>query len=112
MLHRRLNNRNRYGYECHALERHKYVQVLYNNLQKKHEILTGRRVIDILETEHEVRVFFEDGACRGDIVVGCDGVHSTVRQFMWTKANTLFPGLINAEEKRCMVISMLLTKSD
>ena len=44
---------------------------------------------------------FEDGACEGDIVVDCDGVHSTVRQLMWENANRLSPGLITAIEKRC-----------
>lgn len=40
-----------------------------------------------------------DGKChRGDILIGCDGVHSFVRSFMWAQANELHPGLIPASD--------------
>lgn len=55
---------------------------------------------DILEDCDGVRVVYQDGICQGDIVAGCDGVHSVVRQIMWERANRVSPGLINAKEKR------------
>ena len=56
---------------------------------------------DILEEDDGVRVVFQDGFCQGDIVAGCDGVHSVVRQIMWDTADRMSPGLIKAEEKSC-----------
>lgn len=92
---------NRYGYECRVLERRKFVQLLYDNLADKARILTGKRVIGISDISNSVRVFFEDGACEGDIVVGCDGTHSKIRELMWENANRSLPDLISADEKNC-----------
>ena len=83
------------------LERHQYIRILYENLRDKSKILTGKRVTDIVEDTDSVRVLYEDGTCEGDIVVGCDGVHSTVRQIMWANANRRSPRMITAAEKRC-----------
>lgn len=62
-------------------------------------------MIDIEEITNGVRVHFEDhGSCEGNIVVGCDGAHSIVRQIMWGKANISSPGLICAGEKRSKML--------
>lgn len=54
------------------------------------------------ETDDGVRVFLKDGSFEdGDMVVGCDGVSSTVRQIMWDKANAAAPNTIGSAEKRC-----------
>lgn len=100
-VHRQSLPLSRYGYEFRVLERRTFVQLLYDNLANKSKILTGKRVFDIIHTSSGVRVLFEDGACEGDIVVGCDGIHSTIRQIMWENANKSLPGLISADEKRC-----------
>lgn len=92
---------NRYGYEFRVLERRAFVQLLYDHLVDKSKILTEKRVIAIDQAHNGVRVTVQDGAYDGDIVVGCDGVHSTVRRIMWEKANKPLPGLISANEKRC-----------
>ena len=60
----------------------------------------GLRVTDILNHDNGVRVFFDTGACEGDIVIGCDGVHSAVREIMWRNANESSTRLISATEKR------------
>ena len=77
------------------------MRILYEKLPDKSKILMGVRVTDVLDYDNGVRVLFHNGACEGDIVVGCDGVHSVVRQFMWKTANKSFPRSITAVEKRC-----------
>jgi 2-polyprenyl-6-methoxyphenol hydroxylase-like FAD-dependent oxidoreductase len=53
----------------------------------------------IEESEDGVRVFLADGSYEdGDIVVGCDGVASAVRQMMWDNANKLVPNSISTRE--------------
>jgi 2-polyprenyl-6-methoxyphenol hydroxylase-like FAD-dependent oxidoreductase len=79
---------------------------LYNNLPDKSKILVNKRVSEVTETAEGVQVHVEDGSTyEGDIVVGCDGVNSTVREFMWANANKAIPGLIPATEKRCKFIN-------
>ena len=46
---------------------------------------------------------------KGDIVVGVDGVHSTVREKMWERADRLEPGIIDVKEKKGSVRSMIPT---
>lgn len=49
-------------------------------------------------------MILENGAVeRGDMVLGCDGVHSLVRQRMWDLANQKIPRIITAQEKTSMV---------
>jgi 2-polyprenyl-6-methoxyphenol hydroxylase-like FAD-dependent oxidoreductase len=79
---------------------------LYDNLPDKSKILVNKRVSGVTETSEGVQVHVEDGSTyEGDIVVGCDGVNSTVREFMWANANKAIPGLISATEKRCKFIN-------
>ncbi|KAI0838506.1 hypothetical protein F5Y06DRAFT_268252 [Hypoxylon sp. FL0890] len=48
----------------------------------------GKKVIQVVETEDEVRVHFEDGStAAGDILVGADGVHSVVREHVLQRPN-------------------------
>lgn len=61
----------------------------------------NKGVKDIQEDQDGVEVFCQDGTSeRGDMVIGCDGVHSKVREIMWEKAARLAPGLITADEKK------------
>ena len=75
-------------------------QVLYNHVQDKSKVLTQKRVVTIDTMESAVQVVTKDGSTyEGDIVVGGDGIHSTVRQEMWRIANERQPGLIPATEE-------------
>ena len=61
-------------------------------------------MISIIEHEEGVRLKMEDGSTEeGDIVVGCDGAHSVVRDAMWRMASKVSPGLITTQEKECKV---------
>lgn len=70
----------------------------------KSKVKAGKKVISIVEHEEGVRLRMEDGSTEeGDIVVGCDGAHSIVRDAMWQMASKVSPGLITASEKGCKV---------
>ena len=62
--------------------------------------MTGKRVVNVIDNDEEVYVELEDGSVeKGDIVVACDGVHSTVRDAMWNNANRMIPDFITTKEK-------------
>lgn len=83
------------------LERRGYLEVLWENLPDKPKVLFNKKVTDIVEDDNGIEVFLGDGTSeRGDIVVGADGVHSTVREKMWERANLLEPGIIDIKEKK------------
>lgn len=55
---------------------------------------------NVVDGEAEAYVELKDGSVeRGDLVVGCDGVHSTVRKAMWATANRTIPNFISNKEK-------------
>ena len=61
----------------------------------------NKSVRSVQEDENGIEVFCHDGTSeRGDLVIGCDGIHSKVRQMMWQNAAKLKPGLITASEKK------------
>jgi 2-polyprenyl-6-methoxyphenol hydroxylase-like FAD-dependent oxidoreductase len=64
--------------------RQKLLSLLYDNLQEKEKrLLTNTKVVSIEKQDHGVTVHCSDGtSVNGSIVVGCDGVHSTVRHAM------------------------------
>ncbi|TAQ89191.1 hypothetical protein B7494_g2482 [Chlorociboria aeruginascens] len=90
-----------HGYEIMLVERRKFLQVLYDCLPDKSKIRFGKKVRSITETYDGVEVFFADGTSeKGDIVIGCDGVHSKVREMMWENAGKVSPGFITTAEKK------------
>ena len=98
-----------HGYDFLVLERPVYTRILLQSLPEQSRVVTGRRVTGIAENAEGVRVYLNDGSYEeGDIVVGCDGVHSAVRTAMWQYANQVLPGTISAEEKRCKSSDMVL----
>ena len=71
------------------LERRSVLQVLSDHVRRQDCILTGKHVQKVEEDEKGATVFCADGThYRGDIVVGADGVNSTVRHEMWRAVET------------------------
>ncbi|KAL8766492.1 MAG: hypothetical protein Q9194_006251 [Teloschistes cf. exilis] len=96
--------REKLGYPDLTLERREYLQVLYDELPNKSKVLTGKRVKNVVDNEEEAFVELDGGSVeRGDLIVGCDGVHSTVRKAMWEIANQTIPNFITPQEKQTMV---------
>ncbi|KAK4693668.1 salicylate hydroxylase, partial [Lecanoromycetidae sp. Uapishka_2] len=52
-------------------------------LMPKENVTFGKRVIEVQETSHGVRLHFEDGgSAEASAAIGCDGVKSKIRQFV------------------------------
>jgi 2-polyprenyl-6-methoxyphenol hydroxylase-like FAD-dependent oxidoreductase len=82
------------------MERKEFLDHLYTTLPDNSKVKFGKRVRSIAEDAHKVEVLCEDGTREtGDIVIGCDGVHSKVRALMWENAITEDPTLIPMGEK-------------
>ncbi|KAL8689123.1 MAG: hypothetical protein Q9218_005135 [Villophora microphyllina] len=90
----------RFGYPIAFLDRHRFLQMLYDALKDKSKVQLCKRVVKIEQGQDVVCVHTGDEASyRGDLVVGADGVHSRVRAEMWRLAHSMSPGLISTEEK-------------
>ncbi|GKT40687.1 FAD-dependent monooxygenase andE [Colletotrichum spaethianum] len=71
----------RYGYPSVFLDRKMVIEVLYNHIADKSKIMISQKVNSIESSSEGVKVITKHGdEFNGDIVVGCDGVHSTVRK--------------------------------
>eukprot|EP01112_Ceratiomyxa_fruticulosa_P017254 TRINITY_DN5343_c0_g1_i1.p1 TRINITY_DN5343_c0_g1~~TRINITY_DN5343_c0_g1_i1.p1 ORF type:complete len:418 (-),score=78.94 TRINITY_DN5343_c0_g1_i1:35-1288(-) len=60
------------------------------------KIQLGKRLVDVKLASTEVSVIFEDGTeTKGDLLVGCDGIHSVVRKIVFPEAPVpLYSGII------------------
>ncbi|OJD30709.1 monooxygenase fad-binding protein [Diplodia corticola] len=91
----------RHGYAPKFMERCELLRVLYGHVAEKERILVDKRVRRIETYEDRVLVHTDDGATfEGQIVVGADGVHSTVRKEMWRNADEKDPGAIPKEDRQ------------
>ena len=65
------------------IERDKLVTILLSTLQNKVDFLFNNRITGLSETTDAIQVTFKHGSPRAfDLVFGCDGLHSGVRQ-LW-----------------------------
>ncbi|KAB2573212.1 Monooxygenase FAD-binding protein [Lasiodiplodia theobromae] len=91
----------RHGYAPMFMERYGLLCVLYNHILEKERINTNKKVQKIENFEDRVLVHAEDGTTfEGQIVVGADGVHSSVRKEMWRNAEEQDPGSIPKEDRQ------------
>ncbi|KAH7016712.1 hypothetical protein EDB80DRAFT_826985 [Ilyonectria destructans] len=89
----------RHGYPTIFIDRQMLLETLYNNLQSKAPVLTGQRVESIIRLDDFVQVVTSKGdTFRGDILVGADGIYSTVRKEMWRLGNEMSPGYFPLDE--------------
>lgn len=72
------------------------MQVLYDKLESKASVHAGQKVVSVLELDNGIQVTTDKGKVfEGDILVGADGIYSTVRKEMWRIAS---PGYFPADE--------------
>lgn len=84
------------------MERREFLQILYDALPDKSFVVTEAEITDVIEFLDRVEAHLADGTVQtGDMVLGCDGVHSLIRSIMWDHAGKKSPGLIKDEEKTC-----------
>lgn len=78
------------------------LQVLFENIRDKTKVLTSKRVQHVELVDDGVLVKTSDGSVyTGDILIGADGIHSTVRKEMWRIANDMSPGWISPSDYTC-----------
>ena len=66
--------------------------------QKNIRIECGKRAVKIVETEKDVTLHFEDGTTAiGDMLLGCDGIHSATRlKHVEPERRAVYSGICNA----------------
>jgi 2-polyprenyl-6-methoxyphenol hydroxylase-like FAD-dependent oxidoreductase len=75
------------------------LEVLYAKVQHKERILLSKRVAKIEHIQNSVRVDTTDGSSfTGTMVLGVDGIYSTVRQSMIELGNQIKPGYFPRDE--------------
>ncbi|KAL2075500.1 hypothetical protein VTL71DRAFT_443 [Oculimacula yallundae] len=83
----------RTGYPSSFVRRSHLLKVLSDNIPDKSKIHLSKKVTKIDHTESEVVVHCQDGSSfSGEIVVGADGVHSTVKSMMQDHIDKVSPG--------------------
>jgi len=90
----------RMGYPLAFMQRRDLLAVLSQAQPDQSKILTSKRVSDIEHLEDGVKVRCQDGSeYFGDIVVGADGVRSTVRTLMQQHIEKISPGATEKDQK-------------
>ncbi|KAI2838657.1 hypothetical protein CBS12448_10830 [Aspergillus niger] len=89
-----------HGIGFFPLERRNLLQILYDGLPDQSFVRTKAIIENVKQFPDRVEVCLADGRVEtGDMVLGCDGVHSLIRSFMWDHATKTSPGLIQVKEK-------------
>ncbi|KAH8891947.1 FAD/NAD(P)-binding domain-containing protein [Thozetella sp. PMI_491] len=89
----------RHGYGMFFNDRKAILETLYTKLQDKSKVLANKRVVRLETTKSGVRAHTQDGeAFEGDMLIGGDGVYSTVRKEMWRIAEETKPGYFDKTE--------------
>lgn len=82
------------------MDRQFLLQTLYNNLEDKSRVLLNKKVVKVDHSDQGVSVQCRDGTTyAGDVVIGADGVYSTVRNEMWRHMDNDHPGMATKERK-------------
>ena len=83
----------RTGYPLAFLQRRDLLKVLSDTMPDPSKVHTSKRAFKVDHTDSGVTVYCEDGSkYAGNIVVGADGIHSTVRSLMRQHIEILRPG--------------------
>ncbi|GKT62530.1 FAD binding domain protein [Colletotrichum tofieldiae] len=78
----------RHGYPSMFMERYELLCVLHQHLKEKDRIFVNKKVKRVESLEESALVYTADGSVfEGQVVVGADGVRSTIRQEMWRNAD-------------------------
>lgn len=89
-----------HGHPVMMFDRTQFIKLLYDSLpNRKQHVLTGKAVQSLSQDSDGVTVTCTDGSgFRGDILVGADGVHSTVRRLISPELSKRHVGDVNGPE--------------
>ncbi|KAL8364969.1 hypothetical protein RB595_003993 [Gaeumannomyces hyphopodioides] len=97
----------RTGYGVSFNDRQVLLRVLHENIKDKSKLLLNKRVEKVTTTEAGATVETKDGdVFEGDIIVGLDGIRSTVREEMWRIASKASPGYFPKDEWKRVPINV------
>lgn len=89
----------RLGYRCIFFDRQWLLKVLYDHLVHKDRVKLNKKVYQVKLVPGGVEVHTKDGdTFKGSMVVGADGIHSTVRTEMFRLAGEMQPDHFDQEE--------------
>ena len=75
------------------------LKALYENLQHKDKVLVQKQFVQIEQMKNGVRAMTQDGCSyEGDIIIGADGMYSSVRKNMHRLGKNLSPGYFDRDE--------------
>lgn len=75
------------------------LEILYNNLKSKASVLSGQRVVSVRTLDAGVELTTSKGEVHhGDVLIGADGIYSTVRKEMWRIGQEVSPGYFPVDE--------------
>jgi hypothetical protein len=78
----------RFNYPALFIDRQHALRIMYDNLNDKSKVKLQKQIAKVDHREDGVTVTCNDGTTvSGDVLVGCDGVHSVVRNEMWRLAH-------------------------
>lgn len=83
------------------LDRQVFLAILYKHLQEdQSRVLLKKKATKVEHTGSGILVQCADGSqYEGDLVVGADGIRSTIRQEMWRHMSPNLPSVVNSERK-------------
>ncbi|MGH3156324.1 MAG: FAD-dependent oxidoreductase, partial [Streptosporangiaceae bacterium] len=86
------------GTASHTIKREDLYRALHEEARRRDiTVESGKRLVSAEQTEQGVRAVFDDGSsAAGDLLIGCDGVHSSVRPVIdFSAPAPTYLGLIN-----------------
>ncbi|EJU02892.1 FAD/NADP-binding domain-containing protein [Dacryopinax primogenitus] len=84
------------GWPQITISRSTYARFLYDSaVERSVEMHFSKKLVDVKQDGDKVHAVFEDGTeAQGDLLVGCDGLHSAVRNVLFGKEEVKYSGLI------------------
>jgi 2-polyprenyl-6-methoxyphenol hydroxylase-like FAD-dependent oxidoreductase len=97
----------KYGPDNVTVERGKLLEIFMNALGPEPMVYTGKTFIRFEQDHSGVKVWFEDGSTEeGDLLLGADGIHSSIREALLPHAKpryagyTCWRGIVHSEQNK------------
>jgi 2-polyprenyl-6-methoxyphenol hydroxylase-like FAD-dependent oxidoreductase len=99
------------GKEEYEIERDVLLDMMFEAVKDDVEFSFGNSIASLKEENNGVDVAFKNGLKRSfDLVIGCDGIHSTVRK-LWFGEETKFSHFLNAYTSITIVNKLLIREN-